>query len=220
MKVKICGMRDPENVAAIAATGVDLLGFIFYPRSPRYVYQYHQAALPREMSSLQRVGVFVNPAFDHVIKEVQKWQLDFVQLHGDEDPVFCRKLNESGEAKVIKAFRVGDHVDEALLQKYSGSVDQFLFDTLGESYGGTGKTFSWDLLKDLSSVAPYFISGGLGPENIEELLQFVSRNASVADQLVGVDLNSGVETAPAVKSVEKVQRVIEILNREVVGGRV
>jgi len=158
MKIKVCGMREPENILDLDQTGVDMIGFIFYPGSKRYVGD-------REMvqtRNVSRVGVFVNEDLEVIRKEAEKWALDVIQLHGDESPKDCTAL--AGERwELVKAFAVDDQFDFGRLEPYLSVVQYFLFDTRGTGYGGHGVTVDWNILRKYSYDKPFWLSGGQHP---------------------------------------------------------
>lgn len=192
MKVKVCGMREKENIKAIAALMPDYMGFIFYKKSPRYAGD----MLDREVldsldSRIVKVGVFVNEDRNIVLETVRRYGLDMVQLHGDESPEYCRSLKEEGLG-VIKVFFPGDDRDPGITDSYY-DCDFFLLDNRGRGWGGSGKRFNWDLLKGYRPDKPYFLSGGIGPGDIS-LLAGLEGSLPYA-----LDINSGFETEPGLK---------------------
>lgn len=202
MKIKVCGLRDADNLKQIAALNPDFIGFIFYDQSPRFVGdsldEATVKALPR---SIRKVGVFVNASPDYILRNVKKYDLQYVQLHGAETPDFCRSLQNRG-LNVIKAFRIGEGFNFSMLNNYKAFSDLFLFDAKGEQPGGNGITFDWNILKNYDNAKPFFISGGIGLDNLDHLAQLKGM------KLYGVDVNSQVETAPGVKDVAKVKELI------------
>ena len=207
--VKVCGMRDPAALAAVAALEPDFLGFIFAPKSPRFV---GEALAPESVQHLPRtiwkVGVFVNEATDNILATAQRFGLGAVQLHGQETPAQCEELGEAG-LLVMKAFSVGAAVDFAALLPYVPHCDFFLFDTKGAAPGGNGAIFDWNLLSGYNLPVPYFLAGGLGLEHAAELAA-LHRSQSLSG-LVGVDLNSSFETAPGVKDAGRVGQMLAAL---------
>jgi len=195
-------MRDPENISGVAATLPDYLGFIFYPKSKRFV---GFEPLPKVLSivpdSIKKVGVFVDETPEKMLKIYQNWNLDVVQLHGNETPKYCQQIQDSG-ITVFKAFSVDEHFDFNLLDAYSGVCNYFLFDTKGQLPGGTGQKFNWLLLDNYKGDVPFFLSGGIGPDDLEAVLNFSH------PQLFGIDINSGFEISPALKDLEKVKSFI------------
>lgn len=202
MKIKVCGLRDADNLKQIAALNPDFIGFIFYDQSPRFVGdsldEATVKALPR---SIRKVGVFVNASPDYILRNVKKYDLQYVQLHGTETPDFCRSLQNRG-LNVIKAFRIGEGFNFSMLNNYKAFSDLFLFDAKGDQPGGNGVTFDWNILKNYDNAKPFFISGGIGLDNLDQLAQLKGM------KLYGVDVNSQVETAPGVKDLAKVRELI------------
>jgi phosphoribosylanthranilate isomerase len=187
MIIKICGLTDNESSRQAAAlTDVDYLGFIFYEGSERFT----ESTLA---TAKNKVGVFVDAPLDYIAKKIETQGLNTVQLHGNESPAFIRQLPK--HIKVIKAFGIGTEADLIALTAYEGLADYFLFDTKSPQYGGTGTSFSWDILKAYKGHTPFIISGGIGPGSVESLRKFSHH------KLVGYDLNSRFELAPKVKDV-------------------
>ena len=203
--VKVCGMRDAAALAEVAALGPDFLGFIFAPASPRYVGEVLAPEQVQQVpASIWKVGVFVNAATETVLAKARRFGLGAVQLHGQETPAQCEELNEAG-LLVMKAFSVGQALDFAALLPYVPFCDFFLFDTKGAAPGGNGAVFDWTLLERYDLPVPYFLAGGLGLEHASELV------ALRLPGLVGVDLNSGFETAPGVKDAGRVELMLQAL---------
>jgi phosphoribosylanthranilate isomerase len=201
VQLKICGMRDPINIRAVGAVLPHYMGFIFYKDSPRYVGEDFQ--LPDNLpASIKRVGVFVNESVEYILELCKKYELSLVQLHGDEPVSVCRKLKQQ-ELRVIKVFQMGEVFDFSVLNPYKPVVDYFLFDTKGKYYGGNAIAFDWKILERYDQEIPFFLSGGLNPENIKGIAGLSTMN------LHAIDLNSGVEAAPGVKDVIKISTVIK-----------
>lgn len=196
-------MREAENIHAIESLKIDFMGFIFYPKSPRYVKE-KPDYLPVHC---QRVGVFVNASKEEILNRAKDFDLDFVQLHGQESPAQCTELKAEG-LQVIKAFPIGQDYDWKNTYMYKGVADHFLFDTAGPSYGGSGKRFDWEILKDYSGDTPFLLSGGIRPESLNDVLAFRH------PQFRGVDLNSGFETSPGVKNVGLLNEFINHIKKE------
>lgn len=220
MKIKVCGMTSLEQVHQLAEVGAEFAGFIFYPGSPRHLPNFGilPQDLRKEKFSLYKVGVFVNASYDEVMKTVDDYGLDMVQLHGHETPYECSRLSD--QVHVVKAFRFAenDHV-EWMLKDYYDSADMFLFDTgvpvkaSGDeykAYGGTGRKFNWSRLKGLNIGKPFFLSGGIEPTDAPLVQEF--RKDPVAKDLFVVDLNSRFEVSPGVKDMEKVGRFVKEVN--------
>lgn len=201
MIIKVCGLREADNIRDIERLPADWMGFIFYPPSPRYVARV-PAYLPQHR---KRVGVFVNADKDFILQHISLFALDFVQLHGDETPVFCTEIRNTAHVGIIKAFAVSQHTDFDTLQGYEGCADYFLFDTPCASAGGCGRTFNHSLLSRYHGHTPFLLSGGLGPGDEAEILRF-SHPA-----FAGIDLNSRFELSPAVKSVARLQTFLSNL---------
>ncbi|MBS1528298.1 MAG: phosphoribosylanthranilate isomerase [Bacteroidetes bacterium] len=198
MKIKVCGMKDPGNISAVAALQPDYMGFIFYPQSPRFVTELDIIEIP-----VIKTGVFVNENVGKVKKLAGKYQLDAIQLHGNESPDYCEVFKD--KVIVIKAFGVDETFDFEMLVPYAGKVDYFLFDTKTGTHGGSGLTFDWSLLNKYQLDVPFFLSGGLSPENIHEVKTIGH------PQFYGVDLNSKFEVEPGLKDVDKLIEAFEIL---------
>jgi phosphoribosylanthranilate isomerase len=203
LKIKICGMRDSRNITEVGSLAPDYMGFIFYKDSPRYVGSEFQ--IPTDLpASVKKVGVFVNESLENVLSAAKNYQLDFVQLHGDESVEVCQKLIDAG-ISIIKVFRVDEEFDFSKTSTFNEVADYFLFDTKGKSYGGNAKKFDWDLLKEYDNKIPFFLSGGIDSSSVEEILALKNLN------LYAIDLNSGVELSPGLKSITKVSEAINNL---------
>lgn len=190
-------MRDSENIRAIEQTKADLMGFIFHPKSPRFV-----ASLPEYMPKKQkRVGVFVNASLEQILAKAQKFSLEYIQLHGDEPPAFCSELKNRG-LKVIRAQRIANTDDIIRAESYN-MADLMIFDTKTQLYGGSGKKFNWQLLENYKGCVPFLLSGGIRSDTFEEIKAFFH------PQFAGIDLNSGFEISPALKDVGKLNNFIE-----------
>ncbi|PCH65059.1 MAG: N-(5'-phosphoribosyl)anthranilate isomerase [Bacteroidetes bacterium] len=199
MKVKVCGMRVKENISQVLKLEPDYMGFIFYERSKRYVNDLKINDL--NFGQTKRVGVFVNPDSAAVVNKKEEYNLDLIQLHGDEDANFCKDLNDNGH-DVMKVFHVDTDFDMNSINNYKPFCKYFLFDTASENYGGTGKAFNWDILKEYDNEIPLFLSGGIGLDNIEEINQLDYLN------IQAIDINSKVEIEPGLKDVKKIKELI------------
>ncbi len=206
MRVKVCGMTDADQVKGLDEMGVEFCGFIFYPKSPRFVFKHMPAInIKKIKGKINKVGVFVNAPSEEILQTVDSCGLYLVQLHGDESPKACEKISDY--ISVIKAFRLAE--DDNILWKikdYKEVVDMFLFDTEGAGYGGTGKKFDWDALLGLNIDKPFFLSGGIQPEDIPALKEF--SKAPVARDLFSIDINSRFETMPGVKDMDKLKTFV------------
>lgn len=207
MRVKVCGMTQLEQVKKLDDMGLDFAGFIFYPKSPRYVAKYMKGEqLKKAKLRLGKVGVFVNTPYEEVMRIVDEYGLDMVQLHGDETPRLCEQL--ANYISVIKVFRLGDDDPiDWITRPYQESCDMFLFDTLGVGYGGTGKKFNWDVLKNASMDKLFFLSGGIEPGDVEKLNEF-SREP-IANKLFSIDINSRFELSSGIKDLEKIKLFVD-----------
>ena len=204
-------MTLPEQVNALDEMGVDFAGFIFYPKSPRYIGQKISAEKMRKIKGrIAKVGVFVNTPYEELMKTVEEYRLDMVQLHGDETPFYCEKV--ANYVTVIKAFRLMDNDPiDWITRPYHDSTDMFMFDTMGAGYGGTGKKFDWNILKGTAIDKLYFLSGGIEPGDEEKLKAF--EKEEVGKKLFSIDINSKFELSPGVKNMEKVKLFVETLRQ-------
>lgn len=207
IKIKVCGMRDKANIMEIGKLKPDFMGFIFYEHSPRFVRK--DFVLPEDFcDAIQKTGVFVNAATGYVLETVKKYRLDYVQLHGDESAAYCEELKLK-DVKVIKTFPVDKNFDFESAASYENAVEFFLFDTKGKNYGGNAAVFDWNVLQKYNLRTPFFLSGGLSPENIHGVLKLKYPT------LFAVDLNSGVELTPGLKDINKVSEIIKNLKSKI-----
>lgn len=202
MQLKVCGITQLEQLLALQEIGVDYAGLIFYGGSPRFIGAHNLEAsiLNQNDISIKRIGVFVNAKEDEILKAVDDWKLEMVQLHGEESPVFCEKI--SNHVKTIKAFRVKE--EESLAYKvapYENSVEFYLFDAMGKQYGGTGNKFDWNVITEANIQKPYFLSGGLGPDDVADIQAFTQTNSNC----FAIDVNSRFEVKPGIKNIEIVK---------------
>jgi phosphoribosylanthranilate isomerase len=207
MKIKVCGNTLPQQVNALDDMGVTFAGFIFYPKSPRYMAQKISPEKMRQIKGkIIKVGVFVNPTHDELMKTVEDYRLDMVQLHGDESPKFCDKIADY--ISVIKAFRLSENDSIMhMTQPYAEMCDFFMFDTLGAGYGGTGKKFDWSVLQKAPPLKPYFLSGGIEPGDEKKLGNFLETDAG--EKLFAVDINTKFEIGPGVKDLNSIKKFAE-----------
>ncbi|MCJ8345932.1 phosphoribosylanthranilate isomerase [bacterium] len=204
MFVKVCGITEVEIAKHLCKKGFDALGLIFYDKSPRFISsQDAQIICDQIPKSIQKIGVFVNQSQDEILKIAKECTLDYVQLHGQESPEFCREIQK--HLKVIKAFGIHDDFVFSSLDAYE-EIDLYLLDTYfkGQS-GGTGKQFNWHLLEGLQLKKPVLISGGLNEQNVLQLLQNFDA--------WGLDFNSGLEISPGKKDLNKINQLCDLLNR-------
>jgi phosphoribosylanthranilate isomerase len=196
IKLKVCGMKYKENIQELVAISPDYIGFIFYPKSKRYVGDQLDVDYVNKIpNTITKVGVFVNATTDEIVKTAEKYGIEFIQLHGDEGVEQCKELKFHG-FHVIKAFSIDQHFDFDALSKYKLYTDYYLFDTKGESQGGNGYAFDWSVLDHYNNEKPFFLSGGVGTDNIEgiEALKHLDIHA--------VDVNSKFEKSPGLKDVK------------------
>lgn len=226
MIIKVCGMREPENIRAVEALGTDWIGFIFFPKSPRYVDNVPHY-LPQQS---KRVGVFVNATIDEIVEKIQQFQLQLIQLHGTETPAFCRELRQRipTEMKIIKMIPIATEDDIQTVNSFcdgdglpfeknsqcqspesanANIVDYFLFEskipTHGATYGGSGQQFDWSILQRYQGSIPFLLTGGIGEKDAERIAHFHH------PQFIGIDLNSRFETAPALKDTKKIRIFVD-----------
>jgi phosphoribosylanthranilate isomerase len=202
-------MTLPEQIESLSDLGVLFAGMIFYPKSPRYVLRHMSLLQIKAIHSIHKVGVFVNTPIEEVLETVDACRLQMVQLHGDESPRYCERVADY--VSVIKAFRMSDHDSpEWMVKPYMDACDMFLFDTLGAGYGGTGKKFDWNVLSSTHIDKPFFLSGGIQPDDVDSLQQF--QRTPVSKSLFALDINSGFEVAPGVKDLSRIQSFIQNLH--------
>lgn len=206
LKIKICGMREPGNIIDVAQLNPDLMGFIFYPHSPRYIAEHLD---PSEyialIAGIKKVGVFVNADLREIQRMISKYSLDVIQLHGNESPDTCRRLRETGVG-VIKTFHIGDRDACKQCSRYISDTDFFLFDTRSGKYGGSGEKFNWKILDKYDPGHPFFLSGGIGPDDLDEILRISNPS------LYGIDLNSRFEIEPGLKNAELLKEFMNELH--------
>lgn len=202
--VKVCGMREDENIHQLTQLAIDYIGHIFYPKSTRYIAD---AKLLNSNPDIKKTGVFVNASLEEITQAIESYQLQSIQLHGDESVELIQQLNQSG-VEIIKAFGVNNDFDWNSLEPYLDHIDYLLFDSKSSQYGGTGERFNWDKLKEYPYDKPYFLSGGLSLENIQEAVEFED------SRLIGLDLNSRFEISPGLKDIEKIKTALKIINHE------
>lgn len=202
LKLKICGMRQASNIAAVAELQPDYLGFIFYQKSPRFISEVSAELIKYVPSTIKTTGVFVNENLEKVKAYVFKYNLKAVQLHGQEEVAYCAELKSTG-VEVIKAFGIDENFDFLKLEAYLDAVDYFLFDTQTPAHGGSGKIFDWKLLANYTFDKPYFLSGGID-------LTHTTIIKNINDpRLYAVDVNSKFELEPGLKDVEKLREFFD-----------
>lgn len=199
--IKVCGMRDAENIREVEALGIDMTGFIFWPKSKRYVSEKPEY-LP---VCCKRVGVFVDESIEQIKHIADDYALNIIQLHGSESPDSARHLRSvCGDGiATIKAFNIATIEDLDATKPYEGIVDYFLFDTKGQSVGGNGEKFDWSVLDSYDGKTPFLLSGGIGPDDAERAKEFHH------PKCIGIDLNSRFEISPGLKDVNKLREFIK-----------
>jgi phosphoribosylanthranilate isomerase len=206
MIIKVCGMREQENILQlIESTSPDLMGMIFYGQSSRFVENEQVDFAFYKQLQQTKVGVFVNADLDYVLQKINGFNLDYVQLHGDETVGFIRDIKTVSPIKIIKVFRVGEAIDWEELQAFEAVVDLFLFDTQTQKFGGSGKQFDWSILEKYPFQKEFLLSGGVDEGSIETLQALAVK----IPQLLGVDINSKFEIQPGLKDIEKVRSFVK-----------
>ncbi len=207
-------MRDADNIRDISALGVDMIGLIFYPPSPRYVQQFSSGAgiipdyAPDMGKTPLRVGVFVDDMPQNIVTRVYNYKLDYIQLHGNEPRETLENLRATidpdikPKIKIIKAISVSSAEDIKKYKEYVGAADLFLFDTKCKTVGGSGEQFDWQVLQAYDGDVPFLLSGGIGPDDAERIKNFHH------PKCIGIDLNSKFEIEPALKDVEKLKQFL------------
>jgi phosphoribosylanthranilate isomerase len=206
MKLKVCGLNNRENILQVLECKPDYIGFIFYDKSPRFIGEL-SVDFVRSISLTKKVGVFVNENVGRILDCISRYELDYIQLHGDESPEFCGKINKI--VPVIKAFQVDDAFDFSSLKSYEQVCEFFLFDSKSKNYGGSGKSFNHGKLDEYNLNKPVFLSGGLNLNITEDVLYLKSLYPNV----VALDVNSKFEISPGVKDEKKIKILIEKLRK-------
>ena len=202
LKIKVCGMRDTLNIADLMTVHPDFIGFIFHELSPRNCKLPPRLTIPK---SVRKVGVFVDKPLDYILFKKEEFGLDFIQLHGNESPDFCREVQYKA-APVIKAFRVDARFDFKILNAYEPVCNLFLFDAAGPKAGGNGLRFNWDLLKAYKGETPFLLSGG-----IDKSMAIAVKNFK-HPAFLGVDINSGFEMSPGMKNITNIKQFTDELS--------
>ena len=203
MKLKVCGMKFSKNIDEVGRLQPDFMGFIFWPKTKRF-FSERKIILTK---NIKKVGVFVNQDYDLIINKINQFNLDFVQLHGNESSEFCNKIK--AHCKVIKVFNIGKEFDFKKLNLFEKVCDYFLFDTKGDSYGGNGIKFDWKILKKYNSKKPFLLSGGIDIIDFPDVLNI----EKLKIPLLGIDINSKFETKPGLKDFKKVNELINKMKK-------
>lgn len=203
MKIKVCGLKDASNISEVAALSPDYMGFICYSRSPRFIGDLDEDVLNALPDHILKTGVFVNASVERINKAMNKYGFDAIQLHGSENPETCAIFRT--KVSVIKAFGVDEEFDFSRLIDYRNKVDFFLFDTKTPVHGGSGKAFDWTVLNRYAGDIPFFLSGGLSADNLQEVSNIDH------PMLYGVDLNSKFEISPGLKDIDKLKKAFSAI---------
>ncbi len=216
-KIKVCGLTRLDQVQELISMNTDFLGFIFYEKSPRYVLNHLNMEKISRINHQGKVGVFVNESIEKIVDVTEKANLNFIQLHGDENEIFISELKKKLNSKIgiIKAIRINPDSITSTKEKFinnfltsilsiQNDIDYLLFDTDSKAFGGTGKQFDWSILNEIEIPLPYFLSGGISEENIENI-------KNLAQKPFSVDINSKFELEPGVKNVHKIKDFYEKL---------
>ncbi|MEM6804745.1 MAG: phosphoribosylanthranilate isomerase [Bacteroidota bacterium] len=204
-KLKVCGMKYPDNIAELLTLSPDYMGMIFYTKSSRNVGPELDAKAIQMIETVKKIGVFVNEEEDIMLAKAKQYGLDYLQLHGRESPELCKSLKNKGIG-IIKVFSVGNGFDFKQLKAYEAFVDFFLFDTKGKHPGGNGVVFNWDILNDYPSEVPFFLSGGIGLENATDIPNH--------PKLFALDVNSKFELSPGLKNISELKKLNKILSAQ------
>jgi len=201
LRIKVCGMRETQNIIDVSFLKPDFMGFIFYSKSPRNAANIQDPYILKKLNNrISKTGVFVNSDINTLNYICKKYFIDFVQLHGDENPEFCKHIYK--RRKIIKAFAVDENFDFNICKDYEEYCYYFLFDTKGKKFGGNSIKFNWKVLKKYQGKTPFLLSGGIGPDDITEL-KIINH-----DMLAGIDINSRFEIKPGLKDVRLVENFI------------
>ena len=211
MKLKVCGLTKTDQIHELISMKVDFLGFIFYKKSPRFVLNSLSLEDIESLKHNGKVGVFVNATIENVVEISRKANLNYIQLHGDEDDIYIAELKRqlNPEIKIIKVLRIGSEVKnfKSKIHHLKSPADYLLFDTDSKAFGGTGKTFDWRILNEVEIPKPYFLSGGISVENFDEI-------QNIKHRPFALDINSKFETQAGMKDLEKIREFIRILERK------
>lgn len=206
LQIKVCGLTQLSQIRELVALKIDFLGFIFYEKSPRFVLNHLGLDDIAEINHRGKVGVFVNETVEKIVEISEKADLNFIQLHGDENEEYILRLNQrlNQNVKIINVIRIGNQHPNELQETINhqpSTLNYILFDTDSKAFGGTGKTFDWNILNEIKIPIPYFLSGGISLENADEF-------NNVSQKPFALDINSKFETEPGIKDVEKIKKLI------------
>jgi phosphoribosylanthranilate isomerase len=199
MKLKVCGMKYVDNIRQVAELKPDYLGFIFYERSKRNF----EGIIPEIPKGIKKTGVFVNEYLEILVSLAEEYKLEALQLHGDESVAYIQEIKKHlPKVEIIKVFGIKDTFDFSILEAYESVVDYFLFDTKGKERGGNGVVFDWTVLKNYPSTKPFFLSGGIGLQEVTAVKEISKTNLPI----YAIDVNSKFETEPGLKSIKKLKK--------------
>jgi len=204
LKVKVCGMKYPQNIETVSELNPDMMGFIFHPNSPRYVERLNTEVLKSIPENILKIGVFVNQKFVDTYLMVQRYKLNGVQLHGKEPVDYCNSFKELNLV-VLKAFSISDSSDFSFTIPYEGACDYFVFDTKTPAFGGSGNKFDWNILSDYKGDTPFILSGGISMDDVDDIKKIHH------PKFAGVDINSKFEISPGMKSTMMVDSFVKQL---------
>ncbi|WP_367770951.1 phosphoribosylanthranilate isomerase [Flavobacterium sp. WC2421] len=206
MKIKICGMKYPDNILELGPLLPDYMGFIFWEKSARYF----DGIIPELPKSIKKTGVFVNESIANIVEKVKQHDLQAVQLHGKESVVFCAELKKTllKDIEIIKVFSILDTFDFEQLKPFESVCDYFLFDTKGKLPGGNGTTFDWKVLENYPSSKPFFLSGGIGLDEMEAVNEILKTNLPV----YAIDVNSKFEIEPGLKNISFCREALQCVS--------
>ena len=207
MLIKICGLREPENIREIAALQPDYMGFIFYQNSPRFAKNLDVSLLNALPASIKKAGVFVNENLENILTCIHKYDLDAVQLHGADNKKLCLEIKEEAKTMVIKVFPIMASYNLKVTKDYEDAADLFLFDTKTDLHGGSGQKFNWNILHDYQGEKNFLLSGGISADDVKAIRKIEH------PRMIGVDLNSKFEIRPGLKNAALIRQFIEELNK-------
>ena len=208
MFIKVCGLREKVNILAIDTLSIDFLGLIFYEKSPRFVENNTENNSDIPTTNAPKVGVFVNSSLEYILEKIQKYQLKYIQLHGNESSDFVKEIYQKikeKNIKIIKAISIDNEIDNVFLSAFVPFCDYFLFDTKGTNHGGNGVKFNWQILQDYQLKTPFLLSGGISADEVAEIKNIKHT------QFAGIDINSKFEIKAGLKDVKMIENFIKNL---------
>ncbi|MEE9439233.1 MAG: phosphoribosylanthranilate isomerase [Saprospiraceae bacterium] len=209
LKIKVCGNQNQNNTLDVIKLNPDMMGFIFFKPSSRYCNPNDLDIYINAVDSdILKIGVFVNESVENVLQITKQLNLDIIQLHGDETVDYCTQIDLNTEAKIIKVFRIDDRFNFDQTALFLEVCDYYLFDTKTIKYGGSGKKFNWQTLNQYTAQKPFILSGGITPNDLNKILD-INHN-----QLIGIDINSGFESCPGIKDIDKLSKFISEIRKQ------